>query len=340
MTGIGLADHIAHAVTNHGMKLILNPTEQCNLRCKYCYESFALPQMNSEVVNGVLALVERRARAGLEWLEVEFFGGEPLAAWKVVAKLSGGLSAICQRHGVRLMGGMTTNLTLLNRTRLDTLVKSGFSFFQVTLDGPKSVHDERRTTLGAKGTFCEIWKNLLLLKSSDHPIEVMLRIHFDPSTSKLLYTSGFIRDVANAFVVGDDRFSIHFNPLEPWGRASQSGIEFFSNQDAADDALSALLTQSIIAGVPTRQLPQAEATAPVGESGHMVCYAARANSFVVRSDGRIAKCTVAFENEKNTVGRLLPSGELEIDHQRHLPWLRGLISGDVESLRCPAIGII
>jgi uncharacterized protein len=340
MEEVSLAEHIAHAVTNRGLKLILNPTEQCNLRCKYCYESFELRQMTTRIVNGVLAFVERRASAGLDWLEVEFFGGEPLAAWKVVADLSEGISETCRRHSVKLLGGMTTNLTLLNQLRLDLLARCGFTFFQVTLDGPRAIHDSRRVTLGSKGTFEDIWKNLLLLKESDYPLEVMMRIHFDASTFAALDSSGFIREVAHTFVVGDERFSLHFNPLEPWGRAARAGVAFFPSQAATDEALAALLSQSILAGVSLRQLPQSDLTMPTGESGHIVCYAARANSFVIRSDGRISKCTVALDSPKNTIGRLLPSGELEIDHDRHLPWLRGLISGNADNLSCPAIGFV
>ena len=34
----------------------------------------------------------------------------------------------------------------------------------------------------------------------------------------------------------------------------------------------------------------------------MVCYAARANSFVVRSNGQLNKCTVALDTDYNHVG--------------------------------------
>jgi uncharacterized protein len=340
MEDVGLAEHIAHAVTNRGLKLILNPTEQCNLRCKYCYESFELRQMTPPIVDGVLAFVEKRASAGLDWLEVEFFGGEPLAAWRVVADLSEGLSQTCRRHRVKLLGGMTTNLTLLNQSRLDILARYGFTFFQVTLDGPRAIHDSRRITVGSKGTFDDVWTNLLLLKRSDYPLEVTIRIHFDAATYTALASSGFIREVSYTFVAGDGRFSLHFNPVEPWGRAAEADIAFFPNRAASDEVLAALLSQSILAGVSPRQLPQSDVTVPTGESGHIVCYAARANSFVIRSDGRLSKCTVALDSPKNTIGRLLPSGELEIDHDRHLPWLRGLISGDADSLSCPAIGFV
>ncbi len=74
----------------------------------------------------------------------------------------------------------------------------------------------------------------------------------------------------------------------------------------------------------------------MGEAGHEICYAARANAFVIRSDGRGAKCTVALQDERNTVGRLCENGDIVVDPSRHLPWLQGLVSGDPIALSCPA----
>lgn len=80
---------ISQAVTNRGLKLIVNSSEQCNLRCVYCYESFAHGHMQLDLAKGLVHLIERRIANGLEWLELEFFGGEPLGAWNLVKYLAG-----------------------------------------------------------------------------------------------------------------------------------------------------------------------------------------------------------------------------------------------------------
>ena len=95
----------------------------------------------------------------------------------------------------------------------------------------------------------------------------------------------------------------------------------------------------MLGALPT-QVPQLNLSDSIGEAGLEICYAARANAFVVRSDGRVAKCTVAFQDDRNTVGRLTEDGGLIIDHERHLPWLRGLISGDSAELTCPARHVV
>ncbi|MFW2438209.1 MAG: hypothetical protein ACN4GR_02430, partial [Arenicellales bacterium] len=70
-----------------------------------------------------------------------------------------------------------------------------------------------------------------------------------------------------------------------------------------------------------------------------VCYAAKPNAWVVRSNGRLSKCTVGFEDERNDVGKLTPEGTFELNESRLQTWMRGWSTGDQLSLHCPYEGI-
>jgi uncharacterized protein len=336
-----LPPQIAAAVTNDHLHLIVNPTERCNLRCVYCYESFALGKMSPPVVSGVLNLAKRRAQSGLKTFQLEFFGGEPLTAWDVVAPLARGLADICRADGVRMFGGMTTNGVLLTRPRIDRLAAWGLHSFQVTLDGPKVVHDRRRHALRGAGSFDAVWRALETLKSAPHPFDVVIRLHFDPTTlPRLLGETGFVRTTAQTFAAGDARFRLHFHALGRWGGPRDAETPIFADASEERAAIEALVETALAAGCAPEQIVQYQRNAAIGESGHAVCYAARANAFVIRSDGRVAKCTVAFEDDRNTIGRLEENGDLVVDHDRHLPWLRGLLSGEPVALSCPARGYL
>ena len=69
-------EQLAASVRADRLQLILLPTEQCNFRCTYCYEDFAIGRMTPEVVSGVKNLIDRRAD-GLSHLQLSWFGGEP-----------------------------------------------------------------------------------------------------------------------------------------------------------------------------------------------------------------------------------------------------------------------
>ncbi len=333
-----MSPEIAAAATNDDLWLIVNPTERCNLRCVYCYETFALGKMPQTVVSGLLNLVRRRAEKGLKTFRLEFFGGEPLVAWDVVETLSRGLFDICRANGTQMFGSMTTNGALLTRARLDRLNDCAVRSFQVTLDGPKAAHDRRRVTRRREGSFDAIWRTFEMLKTAPYPIDVLIRMHFDPTSLEALHgEAGFIRAVVKALAKDDARFRLHFHALRRWGGPNDRRTPVFST--AADElaAIDKLIDEALAAGCSPAQFAQCRRDAALGESGHTICYAARANAFVIRSDGRVAKCTVAFEDDRNTVGQLLETGGLVIDQSRHLPWLRGLISGDPVALSCPAL---
>jgi uncharacterized protein len=100
-----------------------------------------------------------------------------------------------------------------------------------------------------------------------------------------------------------------------------------------------LVARAVQSGANADQLPQ-YSSGSLGEAGLEICYAARANAFVIRSNGDVAKCTVAFTDDRNKIGRLTPDGELQVDHNRHLPWLAGLMTGDPSELSCPALHVI
>jgi uncharacterized protein len=298
--------------------------------------------MKLDVTNGITRLVEKRAVDGLDWLEIDFFGGEPLVAWNTVKYLTGRLYDLCQQHGVTLVGGMTTNATLLHKDRLEWLVQHGITAFQITLDGPREIHDARRVSAQKTSSFDVIWERLAMMRASGlASLEVTIRLHFDASSwATLVGQPSFLDTIIETFVRRDPRFKLHFNPVEKWGGGSAEGIEFFASHADSRTVLRDLLARVSRAGLGPTQVPQLGQGPATGESGHAVCYAARANAFVIRADGGVSKCTIAFDDDRNLIGRLTKEGELIIDHELHIPWLRGLVSGDASALACPAKGYI
>ncbi len=297
--------------------------------------------MKLDVAKGIVRLIEQRAADGLDWLEIEFFGGEPLGAWNTVKYITGNVYETCQQHGVKLIGGMTTNATLLHMDRLEWLVQHGIAAFQITLDGPREIHDARRISAQKTGSFDTIWQRLAMMQASSLVgLEVTIRVHFDASSWPILAARpSFLDTIIETFVRPGPRFKLHFHAIGNWGAGSAEGIEFFAGRQEANAALQELLARVSNAGLGPRQVPQLRQDPATGEPDY-VCYAARANAFVIRADGAVSKCTVAFDDDRNVVGRLTKDGELIIGHELHIPWLRGLVSGDASALACPARGHI
>jgi len=56
---ISQSERLRHFRSNY-LNLIILPTEACNFRCTYCYETFENKKMPRPVVTGIKSLIDRR----------------------------------------------------------------------------------------------------------------------------------------------------------------------------------------------------------------------------------------------------------------------------------------
>lgn len=323
--GISAAEmrRLAGLIDARRLDLIILPTEKCNFRCTYCYEDFAIGRMRRETIEAVKELIRRRA-GELDTLYLSWFGGEPLLAKEVVLEVSGYAAALARAlPSLTYVGGMTTNGYLLDPATFAALAEVGVLHYQISLDGPREVHNRTRVKAGGGGTFDDIWRNLVAIRESDYPAQVMLRVHFGPDT---LSEMGALLDQIRREFLHDPRFTVFLKDIVRLGGPNDHNIKMMSPEEKrlALEGLKARL----YAGAP----------APPEEE-HDVCYASRPNSLVIRADGRVGKCTVALDDARNVIGTLRPDGTLALNQRRIHPWLRGLTNMDAETLACPLVGL-
>lgn len=315
-------------LSNRWLYLILMPTEQCQLRCAYCYEDFEQGRMEEGVVRGIQGLMSRRAPE-LERLAVEWFGGEPLLAFDIVEEVQAFAQKLTREHpSLRFQGSMTTNAMRLDPGRLARLVELGVRRFQISLDGPREIHDRFRTTAGGQGTFERIWGNLLAARQVEGDFEIHLRLHVSRANVEGL--ADFARECDEAFGA-DPRFKLAFRGLRRLGGARDADLPVLSEAEQSQ-ALAEL-------SASTRDLAVGLHPGPFeGPDPAPGCYAAAAYSLVVRSNGDLAKCTVALRHPNNRVGRLREDGTVSLDSKILRGWIRGVFTGRVQDLQCPAVG--
>lgn len=315
-------------LSNRLLHLILMPTEQCNFRCTYCYEDFAAGQMPRWVVEAVKALLARRV-GNLDLLSLEWFGGEPLLAWPVIEEIQGFACELIRDHKeVRLAGSMTTNGSLLTQQRLERLLGLGVRRYQVSLDGTREFHDALRRRQGGSGSFTDIWRNLLNMRNSPESFEVLLRLHVTCDNQNAVVDLLF--DLAREFA-RDSRFSVIFKAIRRFGGPNDARLPVLP-LDQENKVLGLLLARATELGLSNRQDVFAQPGMLQG------CYAAALGSYVVRSTGELAKCTVALGHANNRIGTLRPDGTVVIDSTKISGWLRGALNGEPESIECPMRG--
>lgn len=302
------------------LHLIMLPTERCNLHCVYCYEDHVQGRMREEVIQGVCSLLESRS-AELTRLQLDWFGGEPLLGLDTVVRVASLATSLARRNPlVRYHGAMTTNGTLLTEPVLEQLVDVGVRRFQVTLDGQREAHDQTRVAPSGAGSFDQVWRNLMSIRRGGQPVEVMIRVHLHASNEASVLA--LASDIAEVFG-GDERFSVMLRPISDLGGPGSGALVTLGKPRVAELAAKA--------GAEL----QRSGVSVAAMTEDYVCYAAMPDSFVVRPNGEISKCTVALDDPMNQLGSIAPNGDLSLNQDRLAYWFRGVSHNDGALLRCP-----
>lgn len=142
----------------YGITYFLFPTNNCNLRCKYCYATKTEPEMDEKIFQATLNFLFNleSQRIPNREIHVQFFGGEPTMRWDLLTRfVEEGNKLAAQKGMLEPRWGMTTNATLLNEERMKWLKahKIGPLF---SIDGRPETHDKYRVTVGGEGSFKRI----------------------------------------------------------------------------------------------------------------------------------------------------------------------------------------
>ncbi|WP_166308743.1 radical SAM protein [Bradyrhizobium sp. 2S1] len=160
MSDLSIARSRAIGLNPHVLGLTIFPTEKCNFRCLYCYETFPNIRMSDAVASALTKLIFNR-RSDLDALSIRWFGGEPLLEASRVIELSTFAKKVAVENDIDFWSGITTNGFLLTYPLFVNLLEAGICHFQVSLDGMKTEHDATRRGHTDRGTFDRIIRNLL-----------------------------------------------------------------------------------------------------------------------------------------------------------------------------------
>lgn len=296
------------------LEITIIPTEACNFRCIYCFEPHNNNYMSDEVERKIIKYF-RRSIHKYKSVLIDWFGGEPLLEKDRIIRMMEGIKQLCRQNGVPLYSTMVTNGYLLDVSTFDQLVDTGVVFFQITIDGPSKIHDQRRQLVNGAPTFDAIYKNIIHIKEQSKHKYFHITIRSNIGKADYAEYQEFLTKILTE--LGDDkRFIFSCEPICDWGGESVKAL---------DGKLFDNLTQLSEYLIPDIKLHEFNLYNILMSSlTENRCNAGKVNGFTINFDGRVYKCGMGSDDNEsfNYIGAINDQGILKVNEANNARFLR------------------
>lgn len=176
-----LSDKAEDLLNNDLHMLILQVTQNCNLRCKYCIYSgsYINRQHNNKRMdfNTAQKAIDFYIlhSSQMNKLRFGFYGGEPILELNLIKQCVDYINK--KAFGREIEYNLTTNATMLNKDIMEFLVRNNF-YLTISLDGPENIQNKNRVFAGSdKGTFDSVMHSVMDI-TENYP-DYMANVHFN-----------------------------------------------------------------------------------------------------------------------------------------------------------------
>ncbi|MBQ6633484.1 MAG: thioether cross-link-forming SCIFF peptide maturase [Ruminococcus sp.] len=192
-------------------------SQDCNMRCKYCFAAqgdYGTGRRLMDLETGKKALDFLIEKSGNRYfLEVDFFGGEPMLNYDVVKQLVEYGRSREEEANKKFRFTMTTNGLILNDEQIEFLNRE-MNNIVLSIDGRKEVNDRMRVLVGGQGSYDKIlpnFKKLTALRGKDKDWYIR--------GTYTKYNLDFSNDIMHFYDLGFEQISVEpvmADPKEPY----------------------------------------------------------------------------------------------------------------------------
>lgn len=296
------------------IKYVICPTYGCNLRCTYCFEK-DLPdnphknmddtmlQMAFDAIKAVSNKIDKEIGA------VELFGGEP-----ILPRNKGMVKKILDfavENGAKITI-VTNGVFAGNFIDIFQPVRENIEMLQITLDGPREIHDSRRKAPSGKGSFDEISYGISRLL--DAGINVNARINIDcENIEKLPEIYNYMKDrgwtdhpnfKSKPSLVTDHTTLDYIDPIIPEDKLLEKLIGIYDSHPELEEAFG------FYSFKPIRHIVDILNGAPNVSPRYFNCESNLLELYIFCPDGLIYTCPESIGSESVSIGEFSPGLKL------------------------------
>ena len=267
------------------LSLTIAPTSDCNFRCPYCFEKGAVPYyMTEDTERQLIQFIRMHKEA--EFLDLTWYGGEPLLAYDRIKSITSQLEAL----PLRFISRIVTNGYELNEKIIKDLPGLHFESVHITLDGLKALHNKRRPHYKYEDSFERIIRNIALISSLTPEMKIIIRVNIDKENKE---------EYHQLYAYLHDRFPGLIYNIYPgfvkktYGRSEASEKNLLSNKEQTEFLIDQYQRYKIM-----------DRTHFFPHSHYSECIARSINGYLVAPDGYLYKCWTDLGNQEEAVGHL------------------------------------
>lgn len=181
-----LTNKLNDLISNSIHMLILQVTQNCNLRCRYCVYSGSYinrqhnnKRMTFDIAKKAIAFYMNHS-SQTDKLRFGFYGGEPTLEMDLIKKCVELIKK--NANGKEVEFHLTTNATVLTEEIMEFFVQNNF-YLTISLDGSEEIQNKNRVyAFDGRGTFDTIIKNIeYIRKNYNHYLsKIHINVVMDP----------------------------------------------------------------------------------------------------------------------------------------------------------------
>lgn len=272
------------------LTLIIAPTLNCNFKCIYCYETPDTSIMNESTQESIIKFVNNYIST-IKEVSIVWYGGEPLLCQDIINNISSKLIALCNKNNVLYTSFIITNGYLINDNTVKFLLNNSIFGAQITLDGPRDIHNKRRLLKSnSENNFEKVVNSIKLLAQNN--IAVSIRVNIDKTN--LCYAD----DLLN-FLKNNDMTNIftYFAPVTDFTESCKSfSTTCYATHEYSE--ISIILQKKLVekgfkSGFDSSLYPLLK---------YNYCGADQINNFVIDPNGFLYKCMSEIGTLSKSIG--------------------------------------
>lgn len=278
---------------NNSLGLTIIPTKGCNFRCTYCFEGdkeYPNEGMSEDVMDATIKLIEDRLGENGN-LSITWFGGEPLIRFDIIKKLQNRILEIVDKKKLKFSSGIITNGYLLSKKVSDELVALKIDFAQVTIDGPKDIHNSKRIMVNGKGSFDVIINNIL---DANKNLRISIRTNIEKDNISTM--SEFMDYLIKIGVGESENINPYFAVVEDYSSESEAiSSSCFTIKEFAKEEIF-LNKMAYLKGINVHNRINPNIS---------VCGSLSPKTLVIEPDGTLQKCWGLVGESTRSIGNII-----------------------------------